>query len=130
MDIESVISKHRVSKSSLPKFIEVNVFDEILKRLEQTKSIEMTYEKIDYDMNFKGLYKNIRFHFIVYIEEDRQLKREEKKKNCVWNQSYESPVVLKSAVDEVIQYAKRVEVNGGRKVVIESFSIVTRMTEL
>ena len=68
-DIKNVISKYSVPKSS-PKSTGVNVFDEVLKRLEQAMCTEVTYEKIDYGMNFKGLYKRyqIRLHCLRWGE--------------------------------------------------------------
>jgi len=129
-DIKSVISKHCVPKSFPPKSTGVNVFDEVLKRLEQTMCTEVIYQKIDYGMNFKGLYRDTRFDFNVYVGADGQLKRKAKKRNCVWNKPCEPPVALKAAVDEVIQWVKGVEANGGRKAAIGPVSFVAQMAEL
>jgi hypothetical protein len=128
-DIKRVVSKHCVLKPS-PKSTGVNVFDEVLKRLEQTICTEVTYDKIDNGMNFRGSYKDIRFDFNIYVGADGQLNRKAKKKNCVWMKPSEPPAAVKTAVDEVIQWVKRVEANGGRKAVIGSVSLAEQMGEL
>jgi len=116
-DVKNAIQKYlpkRASGSKPPT--ELNVFDEVLKRLEMMNCTELATKRINYGCIFKGLYAgDTRFEFNIHIKADGHLNQKPNKKNPVWNKPREPPLELRNAVSEVVEWCKRVEANGGRE---------------
>jgi len=129
-DIQTVLSKHVLKRPAPPTSTGVNVFDEVLKRLEMSNCSEITTGRINNGTIFKGLYENgTWFEFNVYVLKNGQLNRKSKN-NPVWNKPKEPPTALKRAIDQVIEWVKRVEMKGGRRAAPGPVSLASDMAAL
>ena len=86
----------------------VNVFDEVLKRLEMIECTEVRTRAISYGMIFTGFYHDIGFEFNVYVNHQGRLNPKTKQ-NPVWHKPVALPDTLRDAIDEVVQWVKSVE---------------------
>jgi hypothetical protein len=103
-------SKSHLSRSS-PKSASVDIFDEVLKRLEVIKCTEIRTRAISYGVIFTGLYHNVRFEFNVYVNGQGRLNRKARQ-NPVWHKPVAPPDMLRDAIDQVVQWVKSVDVAG------------------
>ena len=101
-------SKSHPSPSSPPKTVPVNIFDEVLKRLEMIKCTEIETRVISYGMIFKGFYQEVRFEFNIYVNAQGHLNRKTRQ-NPVWHKPVIPPDMLKDVIDEVVQWVKSIE---------------------
>jgi hypothetical protein len=108
MSITLKHSKYHLSRSS-PKSASVDVFDEVLKRLEMIKCTEIRTRAISYGVIFTGLYDNIRFEFNVYVNGQGHLNRKTRQ-NPVWHKPVVPPDRLRDAIDQVVQWVKSVDI--------------------
>jgi len=107
---------------------ELNVFDEVLKRLEMIDCTDLTTKRINNGYTFKGLYAgDTRFEFNIYVKDDGLLNQKPKKNNPVWNKPPDPPQGLRNAVAEVVAWCKRVQANGGREVMLGATSAVQQI---
>ena len=73
------------SKSRRPlNTASVNVFDEVLKRLEFIKCTEIGTRVISYGVIYTGLYHDVRFEFNIYVNAQGRLNRKTRQ-NPVWH---------------------------------------------
>jgi len=86
-----------------PKVTSVNVFDEVLKRLEMIKCTEISTRMISYGMIFKGLYHGVGFEFNVYVNGKGHLNPKTKH-NPVWHKPVRPLVALRHTIDKVIEW--------------------------
>ena len=108
MSITLKHSKSHLSRSS-PKSASVDVFDEVLKRLEMIKCTEIRTRAISYGVIFTGLYDNIRFEFNIYVNSQGRLNRKTRQ-NPVWHKPVVPPDMLRDAIDQVVQWVKSVDI--------------------
>lgn len=108
MNVMMKYSKSHHSFSSLPKGARLNVFDEVLKRLEMIKCTEIRTRAISYGMIFTGFYHDVGFEFNVYVNSQGHLNRKTKQ-NPVWHKPIAPPDPLRDAIDEVVQWVKSVD---------------------
>jgi len=104
----SLILKHSTSHlppPSAPRRASINVFDDVLKRLEMLKCAEVGTRAISYGMIFTGFYHDVRFEFNVYVNAQGRLNRKTRQ-NPVWHKPVTPPDTLREAIDEVIQWVK------------------------
>jgi len=105
----SLTLKHSTSRlplpSAPPRSASINVFDEVLKRLETLKCAEVRTRAISYGMIFTGFYHDVEFEFNVYINARGRLNRKTRQ-NPVWHKPVTPPDTLREAIDEVIQRVK------------------------
>jgi hypothetical protein len=90
----------------------VNIFDEVLKRLEMIKCTEIRTRAISYGVIFTGLYHDVRFEFNIYVNAQGCLNRKTRQ-NSVWHKPVVPPDTLQDAIDEVVQWVKSVEAARG-----------------
>ena len=89
-----------------PQSASINVFDDVVKRLEILKCTEVRTRAISYGMIFTGLYRDVGFEFNVYVNAQGHLNRKTRQSH-VWHKPVTPPDRLKDAIDEVIQCGKR-----------------------
>ena len=98
-------TKCHISLSSSPK---VDIFDEVLKRLETIKCTEIETRVISYGMIFRGFYQEVRFEFNIYVNARGHMNRKTRQ-NPVWHKPIKPPDMLKDAINEVVQWVKGIE---------------------
>jgi len=104
----SLTLKHSTSRlppPSAPRRASINVFDDVLKRLEMLKCAEVRTRAISYGMIFTGFYHDVGFEFNVYVNAQGRLNRKTRQ-NPVWHKPVTPPDTLREAIDEVIQRVK------------------------
>jgi len=89
----------------------MNVFDEVLKRLEIIECTEIGTRAISYGMIFTGFYHDVGFEFNVYVNGQGRLNRKTRQ-NPVWHKPIAPPDTLRGEIDEVIRWVKSVEGTG------------------
>ena len=89
----------------------VNVFDEVLKRLETIACAEIQTRAISYGIIFMGFYRGVGFEFNVYVNSQGCLNPKSRQ-NPVWHKPVTPPGTLRHEIDEVIRRIKGIEGNG------------------
>jgi len=77
----SLTLKHptfRLPLPSAPQRASINIFDDVLKRLEVLKCAEVRTRAISYGMIFTGFYRDVWFEINVYVNAQGRLNRKTK----------------------------------------------------
>jgi len=107
----SLALKHSTSRLSLPSASRsafINVFDNVLKRLEILRCTEVRTRATSYGIIFTGFYHDVGFEFNVYVNAQGRLNHKTRQ-NPVWHKPVTPPDRLKEAIDEVIRWVKSVD---------------------
>src|SRR5947207_8899436 len=104
MSVTSRHSKYNRSLSSPPKTASMNVFDEVLKRIDMIACTEIRTRAISYGMTFTGFYRDVGFEFNVYVK-SQGLNRKNRQ-NPVWHNPVTPPDTSRDAIDEENRWVK------------------------
>jgi hypothetical protein len=87
----------------------VNIFDDVLRRLERMKCTEIGTRVISYGVIYTGLYHGVRFEFNIYVDAQGRLNYKTRR-NPVRHKPVVSADELRNAIDEVVKWVKNIEV--------------------